>query len=356
MRSDNVSQSDSQATLLPRVSVIIPAYKSAEFIVETLASVFAQTFRNFEVIVINDGSPDAEELEQAITPYREKILYLKQENRGPAGARNTGIRHARGKYVAFLDSDDCWLPDYLASQIKLLEGTPWLDAVYCDALIFGDSAYAGRTYMQTCPSIGPVTLESVIMEDCQLNTSCTVAVRQVVVDAGLFDERVDLRGCEDYDLWLRILYRGGRIAYQRKVLGRHRSHPGGLSRNAMKMSKALAAVYEKAERTMELSEETRGILRRQFNKTQAHFDLEIGKRFLAGGDFEQAKDALKSANDVFHRSKLKLVILGLRVAPRFTRFAVMTWQKLIWLPSPTQEFGRLFSANANAGTGSRRKG
>jgi len=139
------------------------------------------------------------------------------------------------------------------------------------------------------------------------------------------------RACEDYDLWLRILYRGGRIAYQKKVLGRYRSHPGSLSKNAMKTLKALMAVYEKAERTMELPEETRGFLRRQLKKTQAQIDLEAGRELLARGEFEQARDALRRANSFFQAAKLKLVTLGLHVAPRLTRFAVMTWQGLLWL-------------------------
>src|SRR5882762_5194968 len=187
-----------------KVSVIIPAYDTAKYIRETLDSVFTQTFENFEAIVINDGSPDTDELEQSLAPFRERIVYLKQENRGPSGARNTGIRHARGEYLAFLDSDDCWLPDFLASQMKLFIETPSLDVVYSDAQRFGDPATAGKTCMQTSPSNGPATLDSLIRMDCVVVASCTMARRQVVVDAGLFDE--SFRQCEDYDLWLRILY------------------------------------------------------------------------------------------------------------------------------------------------------
>ncbi len=320
---------DSPPSQIPKVSVIIPAYRTEEFIGEALDSVFAQTFTDFEVIVINDGSPNGDELEQAIAPYRKRIRYLEQDNRGPAGARNTGIRNARGKYVAFLDSDDCWLPDYLAFQMKLFEEIPSLDMVYSDAQHFGDPALADKTYMQTCPSHGPVTLETLIKEDCQVITSCTVALRQAIVEAGLFDERVDLRGCEDFDLWLRILYHGGQIAYQKKVLGQYRSRPGSLSRNAMKMSGTVVAVYEKAERTMELPEETRAILRKQLKQAQAHFDLEAGKNFLTAGDFDGAKDSLTKANNFFHHAKLKMAILGLQFVPQWTRLAALTWQKMI---------------------------
>src|ERR1700756_1773689 len=114
---------------VPSVSVVIPAYNSARYIGETLDSVFRQTYRDFEVLVINDGSPDTEALEAVLRPYFERIVYLKQENRGPAAARNLGIRQARGEYIAFLDSDDCWLPEDLASQRRMFDETPAPDLV-----------------------------------------------------------------------------------------------------------------------------------------------------------------------------------------------------------------------------------
>lgn len=138
----------------PAVSVIIPAYNAAQYVGEALESVFAQTFADYEVIVVNDGSPDTDELERVLAPYMERTTYLKQENRGPSGARNTGIERARGKYVALLDSDDLWLSDYLTKQVALLDADPELDLVYSDALIFGDSTLAGRTFMEMAPSRG----------------------------------------------------------------------------------------------------------------------------------------------------------------------------------------------------------
>ncbi len=312
-----------------KVSVIIPAYQTAAFIGETLNSVFAQTESDFEVIVVNDGSPDTDELERAIAPYRGRIAYLAQENRGPAGARNTAIRQAQGKYAAFLDSDDCWLPEYLASQIKILEDAPALDAVYCDARYFGDSDFAAKTFMQMFPSNGPVTLQTLLGKECTVITSCTLVLKQAVMDAGLFDEAANLRGCEDFDLWLRILHRGGRISYQKKALGQYRSRTGSLSQDAMKMSKAVIAVYEKAERTMDLPKETRAILEKQIKQAQAYIDLESGRNYLSAGDFRRAKDALAKANSFFHRPKLKAAILGLQLAPRWTRSAVQTWRKAI---------------------------
>src|SRR4051794_40289118 len=97
----------------PVVSVVIPAYNAAPYIQETLQSIFAQTFEQFEVIIVNDGSPDTAEFEVALAPFRSRVIYLKQENRGVSAARNCALSIARGEYVAFLDSDDIWEPNYL---------------------------------------------------------------------------------------------------------------------------------------------------------------------------------------------------------------------------------------------------
>jgi glycosyltransferase involved in cell wall biosynthesis len=104
----------------PLISVVIPAYNAAVYIGPTLETVFAQTFTNFEVIVVNDGSPDTAALESGLGPYRSRIRYIRQENRGPSGARNTAIRDARGTYIAFLDSDDVWLAQHLERQVAML--------------------------------------------------------------------------------------------------------------------------------------------------------------------------------------------------------------------------------------------
>src|SRR5829696_552943 len=103
------------------VSIIIPAYNAAECIGETLDSVFAQTFTAYEIIVINDGSPDTEELERKLEGYPANLHYVRQENQGAAAARNAGLRVAAGELVAFLDADDTWLPTFLEKQVELIK-------------------------------------------------------------------------------------------------------------------------------------------------------------------------------------------------------------------------------------------
>src|SRR5438270_13228585 len=122
----------------PSISVVMPAYKVAPYIGEALESVFAQTFTDYEVIVVNDGSPDTEDFEQAIEPYISRIRYLRQENRGASVARNTGLQAARGEFIAFLDADDLWLPPYLDQQMKFIRERG------CD-LACADAEYFGAT-------------------------------------------------------------------------------------------------------------------------------------------------------------------------------------------------------------------
>ena len=156
-----VKPRDIHPATTPTVSVIIPAYNAAKFIGEALDSVFTQTFTSHEVIVVNDGSHDTDELERELKRYPEALRYIKQENQGAAAARNTGLRAAAGEFVAFLDADDTWLPDFLEKQMEFLKRSK-ADLVYADALLSGESPLAGRTFMEMEPSRGDVTPENLL--------------------------------------------------------------------------------------------------------------------------------------------------------------------------------------------------
>ena len=106
----------------PRVSVVMPAYNAARFIPVALRSAEAQTFAGRELIVVNDGSPDTEQLEAALAPFFDDIVYVEQANLGAGPARNRAISLARGELIAFLDADDEWLPEFLAHQVSMVDG------------------------------------------------------------------------------------------------------------------------------------------------------------------------------------------------------------------------------------------
>jgi glycosyltransferase involved in cell wall biosynthesis len=303
----------------PTVSVIMPAYNTSGYVAAALESVFAQSFTDFEVVLVNDGSPDTELLEQNIWPYISRIIYLKQENRGPSAARNLGIRRAQGEWLAFLDSDDAWLPNYLDQQLKFLCDDPQLDLVYCDSALYGDPNLAGKTFMQICPSIGFVTFESLLLEKTQVNTSGSVIRRRIAIAAGLFDE--DIRCSEDRDLWLRVVHGGGKVGYQCQVLLRRnvRSNSQGAAPGSLLAGEIQSLT--KLERELDLSAGTRAVLAQRLRKINAALAFVKGKAFLLEGKPDQAYEALSRAGTLAPSRKLRALLLGLRVAPRLTVWA-----------------------------------
>src|SRR5262249_4654308 len=155
------------------------------------------------------------------------IRYVVQPNRGAGAARNTGIRLSRGRYIGLLDADDRWAPDFLQRQVWFLDRHRDVDLVYADATLSGESPLAGGRFMDKAPSAGEVTLLSLIEQRCNIILSTVVARRDTIVSAGLFDE--SLRRGQDFDLWLRLAFRGATLRYQRIVLGERRVRAEGLS-------------------------------------------------------------------------------------------------------------------------------
>jgi glycosyltransferase involved in cell wall biosynthesis len=304
---------------MPQVSVIIPAWNAAAFILFAVDSVLAQTFDDFEVIVINDGSPDTAALERAVAPYRQhpRVRYVAQENQGPGGARNTGVLAARGVYVAFLDADDWWAPSYLSTQLEHMRANPGLDLVYCDARLVGSSPLAGRTYMETTPSEGPVTLESLVALRCNVPTTCTLARREAVIRGGLFDPQ--LRRCEDFDLWLRMSAGGSRFGYHRAVLAHHRYHGESAAADGVRMFESQLVVYRKLADRLGPSHPASAAVAVQIRRAEADLALERSKLLLVSGEYPAAAAALSAARRFYRSRKLALAELGLRTAPALVR-------------------------------------
>ncbi|HKR13160.1 MAG TPA: glycosyltransferase [Pyrinomonadaceae bacterium] len=295
----------------PLVSVIIPAFNASEFIGETLDSVFSQTFTDFEAIVINDGSPDTQELERVLQRFPAKLHYLKQENQGAAVARNAGLLAARGDVVAFLDADDTWRPAFLEKQFALLKQNN-ADLVFADALLFGDSPLAGRTFMQVEPPRGNVTPENLLSVKVTVLTSTVLARKTPILEVGLFD--VSLRRGQDFDLWLRLAKAGARFAYQNEVLAHHRIVESGLSGGTISQLKRTLAVLE-AIKAKGLTASEEAALQVNLNRTLRELALENGKEKLLCRDFHGALQSFNEARKFRHTWKVLFVCLGLRIAP-----------------------------------------
>ena len=305
----------------PAVSVVIPAYNAAEYIAAALDSVFTQTFTDYEVIVVNDGSPDTNAFEAALEPYRQRLVYLAQTNTGPSGARNRAIRHARGELIAFLDSDDEWMPQFLQRQVELAR-TSGAVLVYSDGLVVG-GPLDGRRLMDGAPSHPSVTIERLIAEECVVLTSCTVARREALRAAGRFDERC--RRSADAHLWLRVALQGGRIAWQPAVLVRHRVRSGSLSDDTEAMLQAYVDVLEDLDARFTLSPAHRALIRRQIARRRSWMARESGRRLFLDRRYAEAAVALDAARqfepELAGQLRLQLLNAGLRLAPRLLRRA-----------------------------------
>jgi len=297
----------------PAVTVVIAAYNSAHYISQTLDSLKAQTFSDYEVIVVNDGSNDREELERILTSHPLPVIYVSQGNKGVSAARNAAIRIAGGKFYAQLDADDQWTPDYLEVQLGILNDNADVALVYPNATIIGDGSDGTLEFMKVSPSEGEVSFESLVRQKCVVMT-CVTARMSVIRDAGMFDE--NLRSCEDFDLWLRVVKNGGRIIYHRRPLVLYRRHEGSLSSDRVWMTRHLLAVFEKSAATFSLTPLEKEILNEQITEHRAQFHLFEGKHRLAAGDTRAALENFKKANEHLRASKLGAVIFLLRYAPR----------------------------------------
>jgi Glycosyl transferase family 2 len=300
----------------PRVSVIIPTYNTANLIAASLDSVFQQSFQDFEIIVVNDGSPDTPELEKVLAPVLHKIVYIKQENKRAAGARNTAIGRAKGEFLAFLDSDDTWLPDHLSAQMMLFDRDPALGLVYSNCLSVGDPAHP-HEWMKRCPSRGTADFLALALVRCQVPISTVVARKSAIVKAGLFDE--GLARCDDYDMWLRTAFHGAKIGYTKKVQARlNEGRPGSLGLSSVRMVEAYWMILDKALRTLPLTGSDRDTIGKQAAEIRARYLVEEGKLCLREGKYERAKELFSEANSYFRKLKVSLALLGLKIAPRAT--------------------------------------
>jgi glycosyltransferase involved in cell wall biosynthesis len=315
------------ANTTPKVSVIIPSYKTASLIARCLDTVMAQTFQDFEAIVVNDGSPDTPELEQVLQPYMDRIVYIKQENKRCAGARNTAIKNARGEFLAFLDSDDTWYPEHLASQMKQFADDPSLDLVYCDSLLVGDPEREFR-FMERCPSNGPATFETLVLEKCQIPISTVVVRKQSILKAGGFDETIPR--CDDYDMWVRTAFHGAKIGYIRALtVHMYIGRPGSMSQEKAKMIEAYWSILDRFKRVLPLNDAQREVVEKRAAAIRTRYLVEEGKRQLGQREFGKARELFAEANQSVKTPLLSAVLVGLKVAPTVTGQLVSLWGRAV---------------------------
>lgn len=223
-------------------SVIIPNYNQQIYVQKAIQSVLDQTCRDFELIVVDDGSTDASR--SVIEKFKDRVKIICQENKGLAAARNIGIQAARGEFVSFLDADDIWLPTYLETILSLITEHSGASIYYSRAQSIDNQGNALPQIFGA--SIHPVNTRADMFETLlkanYLIPSTITARKDVIADAGYFDQT--LSACEDWDLWLRIAP-DHQFVGTNKILVRYRVHSESLSSDVDRMRQAKLAVVEK---------------------------------------------------------------------------------------------------------------
>lgn len=257
---------------MPRVSVVIAARDAGGTITEALGSVRAQSYRDWEVIVVDDGSADA--TGELAAQHGARVV-RHEVAQGPAAARNAGAAVATGELLATLDADDAWREGFLATQVAAFDRAPRRPGVVsCDAVVRGvDGRLSDATWHQL---VGPPP------ENVEQLLRANTIFTSVVLARDLFEAAggyaADMVHAEDYDLWLRIAAAGHPLVHTPRALAVYRLSPDGLSADRLKLAAGTREAYDRALRRGNLTRRQRGIARRQ----RRLYDLLIRRADVSG--------------------------------------------------------------------------
>lgn len=287
---------------MPAVSVIMPAYNVEAYLAASIESVLAQTFHDWEIVIVDDGSTDATgSIADAYAARDPRIRVVHQSNGGLAAARNTAMRHARGHTFALLDSDDLWDPDFLTAQMGMFAGSPDVAIVTANARNMG-GPFDGKP-ARPWPDKRPQPDLAGILRDEEAVFIMSVFRRSVYEAIGGFDER--MRSNEDYDYWLRAAAAGFRFVRNDSPLGDYRRRDDSLSANDVRMLTGLLFVYRKTRSALTGRPRELAILDQQV----ARFETE-----LLAAEARAAIDAGNRRAAAEHLSALRSRRPGLRIA------------------------------------------
>ena len=228
--------------MIPRVSVIVPTYNRGQYIAQALESVFAQTFRDYEIIVIDDGSTD--NTQEILKNFEGRIRSLYQENQGISKTRNRAIKESTGEFIAFLDSDDFWEPIKLEEQVKILDSHPDVGIVYARMPIINEN---GETIGMKPAGVSGRNFRELLQVWGDLPTSTVMTRRVCFEKVGLFEP--DLEPMEDIDMWIRIAKFYDLYEVENKILAYYRRHEEQITQNRSKVYNGLVKIYTKIYNT-----------------------------------------------------------------------------------------------------------
>lgn len=228
----------------PLVSIIAPTFNSARTIVRALKSALSQTYQNFETIIADDASKD-DTRQQVATVVDDRITFIEspeKSNKGPAPTRNRALAKARGKYVAFLNSDDEWLPEKLDKQVQFLESHPHCSLVVTNAYDISPDGAIIETEFDASPAVSGPEAWRTLLKYSFIETSSVMTRRDLVDELGGFDPK--LLVSQDQDLWIRLALRG-EIGIIDEILGKiHQVPTGHMTRNRHRQAEFMLPMIE----------------------------------------------------------------------------------------------------------------
>ena len=227
---------------MPRVSVIIPTYNCAQFLGRTIESAFKQTYRDFEIIVVDDGSTD--ETKSVVTSYGTSLRYIHQPNQGASVARNVAVSQSSGEFIAYLDADDVWNPEKLARQIEYLDAHPACGFVHTEVSVIDEQDH--MVYLRFNQETGRAVpqgrcLRDVLMRS-HIQTLTVVERRRSFEEAGSFDLRLPV--AQDYLHWILVVLHGYEVGYLPDPLGQYRWRTGSLMSSQRRLLGDFVKIYE----------------------------------------------------------------------------------------------------------------
>ncbi|MDB5023997.1 MAG: hypothetical protein JWP78_1752 [Mucilaginibacter sp.] len=230
------------------ISIIMPAYNVERFIEASIKSVLEQTYTNWELLIINDGSTDnTRHIAQGFSSRDSRVRVINQENKRLGAARNTGIRNSKGFWIAFLDSDDLWSPTKLEAEISASNKFPTASIIYTDGWIFQHEDLKNLSPYPTIVGklIGHKEMYKMEYEKNYIPVLSVLVKRSLIDQIGLQEERKTFYGCEDWDYWLRMARVGADFYGVPQKLFYYRRHGNNMSDNGVNMHLAQTSVLLK---------------------------------------------------------------------------------------------------------------
>lgn len=227
---------------MPRVSVVIPTYNCARFLGQTIDSALRQAYRDFEIIVVDDGSTD--DTQQVVAGYGKTIRYVYQSNQGASAARNVALSIASGEFIAYLDADDLWIADKLSRQVEYLDAHPACGFLHTEVSVIDEQNKVLHTrfnYETNRPVPQGLCIRELLLRS-HIQTLTVLERRTAFDDAGMFDLRLPV--AQDYLHWLGVVLRGYEVGYLAEPLGQYRWRAGSLMSSQRRLVEDFVRIYE----------------------------------------------------------------------------------------------------------------